>query len=143
MSDWTFSTTGMIEGPYTGSYPTREAAIMAAVRATTMWQNEAVFYVAQARAPKVDFSDVDPCGYLAEWVEDFQGQSAEDWKALNATDEQKADLTRVIEAAFVAWLDQHGMQPDWRVIEDPERLTLGAAREMVVNNESAKGRREE
>jgi len=92
----------------------------------------------------VDFAGVDLLEHLAVWVEeDFGGPAAEDWPAFNATDEHLADLARAIEAAFIAWLERHNMVPDWRVIEDPERLTLGAAREMAVNNESAKGRREE
>lgn len=68
--------------------------------------------------------------------EDFGGPAAEDWPAFTASEEQKADLTRAIEAAFVAWLERHNMVPDWRVAENPERLTLGAAREMVTKSAS-------
>lgn len=132
---WTINISGDIEGPYYGDYPTREAAIADAVVFLTEAKCDArrPFHVAQARVPRVDFSERDFPELLAfDREEDFGGESAVDWPAFNATDEQKADLTRAIEAAFVAWLERHGMVPDWRVIEDPERLTLGAAREMAT-----------
>lgn len=132
---WAISTSGMIDGPYTGSYATREEAVAAAAQFLTDAECDArrPFHVAQARPPKVDFSGRDFVEMLAFDCEgDFGGESAEDWPAFSASEEQQADLTRAIEAAFVAWLERHGMVPDWRVVENPERLTLGAAREMVA-----------
>lgn len=128
---WSFSYS--IEGPFYGNYETREGAIDAAIAEMTAEGKplDAVFFIGDDRLPKADFTGLDLPEHLATWVEDFQVEQAEDWPAFSATDEQKADLTRAIEAAFVAWLERHNMVPDWRVIENPERLTLGAAREIM------------
>lgn len=136
---WAYSIDG-IDGPYTGDHSTREAAIAAAVQDANTENlpditqyGEISIYIAQARPPRVNFWGIDLLEHLAVWVEDdFGGPAAEDWPAFSATEQQLADLTRAIEAAFTAWLERHGMQPDWRVIEDPERLTLGQAREMAT-----------
>lgn len=134
---WAYNVSGDIENAYYGEYATREEAIAAAVRELAGCGDDAVLYIAQDRPPRVDFAGVDLPEHLAAWVEeDFGGPAAEDWPAFNATEQQLADLTRAIEAAFVAWLERHGMTPDWRVIEDPERLTLGAAREMAAKSAS-------
>lgn len=136
--NWAICTSGLVEGPYYGDYPTREAAIAAAVVALTEAEcdERRPFHVAQVRAPEVDFSGVDLLEHLAVWVDDFGGVEAEDWPAFTASDGQHVDLTRAIEAAFVAWLERHEMVPDWRVVENPERLTLRAAREMVTKSAS-------
>lgn len=129
---WSFSYS--IEGPFYGNYETREGAISAAVAEMTAEGKppETVFFVGDDRPPKADFTGLDLPEHLATWVEDFQVEQAEEWGAFNANERQLAELAGAVEEAFKAWMERYGFAPDWRIIENPERLTLSDARELVT-----------
>jgi len=117
-------------------YDSREDAIQAA---RDEEQPEGPIYTARCRPPVVDLSGIDVVEHLYAWrEEDFGLEEAEEWPAQFATGAQRDELAAMLADAFKAWAEKHGFTPQWWIAEDvqkhdvPERLTLGAAREMAT-----------
>ncbi len=118
-----------------GQYDSREAAIEAARED----EPDGPIWTARCRAPVVDLSGLDVVEHLYNWCEDDFGlEEAEEWPAQFATGAQRDELAAMLADAFKAWAEKHGYTPEWWIAEDvqrhdvPERLTLGAAREMAT-----------
>lgn len=95
-------------------YDSRGAAVEAALK----YAGTSSFYTARCRLPVVDLTGLDPVDCLLDCCEDFQIEEAEGWAAQDATGEQRDELTRAMNAAFIAWAEKHGYTPDWWIVED-------------------------
>jgi hypothetical protein len=51
----------------------------------------------------------------------YSGEYGEDWP--NASKDQEAELTEALQAAFAAWLDRHGLRPEFFMVENVREIT--------------------
>lgn len=105
---WGISDTGE---RYEGMYDTRDEAKAAAKHGQ---------YIGQYREPVLP----EECWSAEDWIDhvlcqdDYCHDCAEG--CLDATEEQRCELELYVRAVLGAWLDKHGLRPEFGLVEDSE-----------------------
>lgn len=108
------------EGPYSGYYGTKELAIQAGLA-----QFSHPFWVGESRPPSPLSAGI----YADAVIEAAMVELEEDWGLdfceFNVTEAQVLDLQAQLRAVVDAWVANHGLTPQWQIIDNPIHIKAG------------------